>query len=51
MDKPPSRELISKVHMISNRMFPLKMRSELKEGGVVVAITKEIFQEEVKYEN
>ena len=31
MDKPPSRQLIVKVHMVSNRMFPLNMRSYLKE--------------------
>ena len=40
MDKPPIRHLIEKVHMKSNRMFPLKMRSKLKEGGVVTAIKK-----------
>ena len=37
--------------MTSNRMFPLKIRSKLKEGGVVAAVTQEIFQEEVKDEN
>ena len=50
MDKPPSRQLIEKVHMTRNRMFPLNIRSDLKEGGVVVVVTQEIFQE-VKYEN
>ena len=51
MDIPPSRQLIAKVHMTSNRMFPLKIRSDLKEGGVVAAVTEEIFQKEVKDKN
>ena len=51
MDIPQSRQLIAKVHMTNNRLFPLKIRSDLKEEGVVVAVTQEIFQEEVKYEN
>ena len=33
LDKSPSRQLIAKVHMKNNRMFPLKLRSYLKEGG------------------
>ena len=33
MDKPPSRQLIAKFHMENNRMFPLKLRSDLKEEG------------------
>ena len=32
-------------------MFPLKLITDLKEGGVVVAVTQEVFQEEVKDEN
>ena len=39
MDKPPSRQVIAKVHMTRNRMFPLKMRSDLKEGGVAAIVT------------
>ena len=39
-DKPPSKHLIAKVHMIRNRMFPLKIRSYLKEGGVVAVVTQ-----------
>ena len=37
--------------MKNNRMFPLKMRSNLKEEGVIVAVKQENFQEEVKDEN
>ena len=33
LDKTRSRQLISKVHMTNNRMFPLKLRSYLKEEG------------------
>ena len=51
LDKPPSRQLIAKVHMTNNRMFPLKLRSNFKEEGVVAVITQEKFQEEVKDEN
>eukprot|EP00253_Pinus_taeda_P019142 PITA_19142 len=28
LDKPPSRQLIAKVHMANNTMFPLKLRSD-----------------------
>ena len=37
--------------MTNNRMFPLKLRTYLKEGGVVATFTQEVFQEEVKDEN
>ena len=33
LEKPPSRKLIAKVQMTNNRMFPLKIRSDLKEGA------------------
>ena len=39
MDIPPSKMVIAEVHMTKNRMFPLKLRTKLKEGGVVAAIT------------
>ena len=50
-DKSPSRKMIAKVHMTNNRILPLKLRLELKEEGVVAAITQEKFQEEIKDEN
>lgn len=45
MDIPPSKRVIAEVHMTRNRMFPLKLRTYLKEGGVVAAVTQEVFQE------
>ena len=64
LDKPPGRQLIAKFHMTNNRMFPLKLRSDLKEEGAqaqlsmnsqkdrnVGAITQENFQAEIKDEN
>ena len=48
MDIPPSNTVIAEVKMKKNRMFPLKLRTILKEGGVLVAVTQEVFQEEVK---
>ena len=39
-----SRQLIAKVHMKNNRMFPLKTRSDLKEEVVIAAVTQENFQ-------
>lgn len=33
LDSPPRRKLIAKVHMANNRIFPLKIRSYLKEEG------------------
>ena len=37
--------------MTSNRMFPLKLRIDLKERRNVAVVTQEVFQEEVKDEN
>ena len=51
MDIPPSNNVIAEVQMTSNRMFPLKLRADLKEGGKIAAVTQEVFQEEVKDEN
>lgn len=43
MDIPPTKRVITEFHMTKNRMFPLKLRTDLKEGGVVVAVTQEVF--------
>ena len=51
MDIPPRKKFVVQVQMTSNRMFPLKNRTDLKEGGVLAAVTQEVFQEEVKDEN
>lgn len=37
--------------MTGNKMFPLKLRTDLKERRNVATITQEVFQEEVKDEN
>ena len=64
-DKPPSRRLIAKVHIMNNRMFPLKIILDLKEEGAqaqismnsqkdernVATVTQGNFQEEIKDEN
>eukprot|EP00253_Pinus_taeda_P026611 PITA_26611 len=65
LHKSPSRQMIAKVQMTSNRMFPLKIKSDLKEEGAqaqlsmnsqederkVAVVTQLNFQEEVKDEN
>eukprot|EP00253_Pinus_taeda_P012937 PITA_12937 len=48
---PPSKKIIAQVQMTSNRMFPLKLRVDLKEGRTIAAVTQEVFQEQVKDEN
>ena len=48
MNIPPSKRVIAEVHMKKNKIFPSKLRKNLKEGGVVVAVTQEVFQEELK---
>ena len=47
-DIPPSEKIIAQVQMTNNRMFPLKLRAYLKEGRTIVAVTQEVFQEQVK---
>lgn len=65
LDKPPSRQLIAKFQMTNNRIFPLKIRLELKEEGAqakmsmnleenernVAIVTQVNYQEKVKDEN
>jgi len=65
LDRPPSRQLIAKVQMIENRMFPLKIISDLQEKGAQAqlsmnsqengrkgaVVTPVNFQAEVKDEN
>eukprot|EP00253_Pinus_taeda_P006975 PITA_06975 len=50
-DIPPSKKIIAQVQMTSNRMFPLKLRADLKKGRTIAAVTQEVFQEQVKDEN
>ena len=51
MDKPPSKQFISQVKMKRNRMFPLKMRVDLKKGDAIATVTQETYQREAKDEN
>ena len=51
MDIPPSKKVIAEVQMTSNRMFPPKLKTDLKERRNVAVVTQDIFQEEVKDEN
>ena len=65
LGNPPYKPLIEKVHMTRNIMFPLKIKSDLKEEGAqaqmsmnsqedgrkVATVTKVKFRAEVKDEN
>ena len=51
MDKEPSNQCIAQVKMTRSRMFPLKMRANLKKGAEVTTLTQETFQREEKDEN
>eukprot|EP00253_Pinus_taeda_P022088 PITA_22088 len=42
-DIPPSKKIIAQVQMTNNRMFPLKLREDLKEGRTIAAVTQEVF--------
>eukprot|EP00253_Pinus_taeda_P029597 PITA_29597 len=42
-DIPPSKKIIAQVQMTNNRMFPLKLRADLKEGRTIAAVTQEVF--------
>eukprot|EP00253_Pinus_taeda_P024203 PITA_24203 len=50
-DIPPSKKIIAQVQMNNNRMFPLKLRADLKEGRTIAAVKQEVFKEQVKDEN
>eukprot|EP00253_Pinus_taeda_P036044 PITA_36044 len=51
MDKAPSKRCIAEVKMTRNRMFPLRIRADLKNKEVIVAVTQEAFQSVPKDEN
>ena len=51
MDKPPSKQCIAEVKMTRNKMFPLRMRADLKNGEEMAAVTQEAFQREAKDKN
>ena len=51
MDKPPSKQCIAEVKMTRNRMFPLRIRADLKNAEEKAAMAQEAFQSEPKDEN
>jgi len=51
MDKTPNKQCIAEVKMTRNRMFPLRMKVDLKNGEEIVVETQEAFQSEPKNEN
>eukprot|EP00253_Pinus_taeda_P009946 PITA_09946 len=51
MDIPPSKRCIAEVKMTRNRMFPLRIRADLKNKNEIAAVTQEAFQSVPKDEN
>eukprot|EP00253_Pinus_taeda_P008514 PITA_08514 len=51
MDIPPSKRCIAEVKMTRNRMFPLRIRADLRNKNVIAAVTQEAFQSVPKDEN
>ena len=51
MDKPPNKQCIAEVNMTRNRMFPLRMRADLKNEEKIAAVTQEAFQSKPKDDN
>ena len=51
MDRAPSKRCIVEVNMTRNKMFPLRMKVDLKDGVEIATITQEAFQTKPKYEN
>ena len=52
IDILPRKKIIAEIQITSNRMFPLKLNTDLKgKGKNVAVVTQEVFQKEVKDEN
>eukprot|EP00253_Pinus_taeda_P029009 PITA_29009 len=51
IDIPPSKRCIAEVKMTRNRMFPLRIRADLKNKNEIAAVTQEAFQSMPKDEN
>eukprot|EP00253_Pinus_taeda_P024649 PITA_24649 len=51
MDIAPSKRCIAEVKMTRNRMFPLRIRADLKNKEVIAAVIQEAFQSVPKDEN
>eukprot|EP00253_Pinus_taeda_P033571 PITA_33571 len=51
MNRAPSKRCIAEVKMTRNKMFPLRIRADLKNKEVIAAVTQEAFQSMPKDEN
>eukprot|EP00253_Pinus_taeda_P018707 PITA_18707 len=51
MDRAPNKRCIVEVKMTKNRMFPLRIRADLKNKVVIAAVTQEAYQSVPKDEN
>eukprot|EP00253_Pinus_taeda_P036239 PITA_36239 len=51
MDIAPNKRCVAEVKMTRNRMFPLRIRVDLKNKEVIAAVTQEAFQNVPKDEN
>lgn len=51
MDRAPNKRCIVEVKMTRNRMFPLRIKADLKNKEVIAAVTQEAFQRVPKDEN
>eukprot|EP00253_Pinus_taeda_P028517 PITA_28517 len=51
IDRKPSKLCIAEVKMTKNRMFPLRIKVDLKDGVEIAAVTQEAYQSEPKDEN
>eukprot|EP00253_Pinus_taeda_P031648 PITA_31648 len=51
MDRAPSKRCIAEVKMTRNKMFPLRIKEDLKNKEVIAAVTQEAFQGIPKDEN
>eukprot|EP00253_Pinus_taeda_P006182 PITA_06182 len=51
MDIAPSKRCIAEVKMTRNRMFPLRIKADLKNKNEIAAVTQEAFQSVPKDEN
>eukprot|EP00253_Pinus_taeda_P015078 PITA_15078 len=51
IDIAPSKRCIAEVKMTRNRMFPLRIRADLKNKEEIAAVTQEAFQSQSKDEN
>eukprot|EP00253_Pinus_taeda_P017073 PITA_17073 len=51
MDRAPRKRCIAEVKITRNRMFPLRIRADLKNKNEITAVTQEAFQSVSKDEN